>query len=213
MVNGIIEFDHSVTLLSPAILVHQRPQSKIRWNIILISTCMYFTGYHLCVWFLWPPKKMNITTIIIYFFSIPYITDFVVLITVCFYLNNLGCRFQTLNDFWKCLPDGLSPMPGKWTHFEIAMSIESIRLLHAELSELLKMFNRGYGPLLLGYFVCSFIDMIYIFYIMLYHEFSTQGSYIEHFIKYIPLHIFNAQIIICMMAIIVAASWINEKVS
>lgn len=142
----------------------------------------------------------------------PYVTDFVVIITVCFYLNNLGTRFQTLNEFWKSLPTGLAPMPGEWTHFEIAMSVEGIRLLHAELSELLKMFNRGYGPLLLGYFVCSFIDLMYIFYLMLYHEFSTKSSLTEHLFKYLPLHMFNVQIVIMMISIIVAASRINEKV-
>lgn len=142
----------------------------------------------------------------------PYITDFVIIVTVCFYLNNLGTRFQTLNDFWKSLPVGLAPMPGEWTHFEIAMSVEDIRLLHAELSELLKMFNRGYGPLLLGYFVCSFFDLMYIFYLMLYHEFSSKSSLTEHLIKYLPLHVFNVQIIIMMVSIVVAASRVNEKV-
>lgn len=212
LINGIIDFDHSVSLLSPAILVHQRPQSETRWNIMLITSGVYYFGYHIMVWYFWRPKAMNITTVIIYFFSMPYITDFVIIITVCFYLNNLGARFQTLNDFWKSLPVGLAPMPGEWTHFEIATSVEDIRLLHAELSELLKMFNRGYGPLLLGFFVCSFVDLMYIFYLMIYHEFFTKGNLTDQLLKYLPLHIFNVQIIIMMIYIVVVASRINEKV-
>lgn len=180
--------------------------------MVIVLTGLYYLGYHIMVWFLWRPKVMNITTIIIYFFTMPYITDFVILITVCFYLINLGLRFQTLNDFWKSLPAGLAPMPGQWTHFEIAMSVESIRLLHAELSELMIMFNRSYGLLLLGYFVCSFFDMLYIFYLMIYHEFSTKGNIGEHIIKYMPLHVFNLQIIFMTITIIIAASRINEKV-
>lgn len=147
-----------------------------------------------------------------YFFNLPNIIDFTVIITACFYLSNLGFRFQTVNNFWKRLPDGLVPVPGEWTQTDIVMLTESIRLLHAELSELLKMFSLGYGPLLLGFFVCSFIDMILIFYITLGNTFLTNVSYTEKILKFTPLSIYKVQTIVCMLSIIVVASWINEKV-
>lgn len=133
--------------------------------------------------------------------------------TVSFYLVNIGFRFRALNSFWKCLPAGLVPVSGEWSHSEILFLTENIRLLHAELSEILKLFNRGYGPLLLSYFVCSYIDMMYIMYLMIYHEFeSPKLSIAEKMIKYLPLHIFNVQVIIFMVFIIACASWIKIKV-
>lgn len=178
--------------------------------ILLFS---YFFGYYLFDLYFWPPQSLNITTLLIFFFEMPYITDYVVLITVCYYLSNLACRFQILNEFWKCLPAGLAPVPDKWTHFDIAMSVEHIRLLHAQLSELLKTFDSGFGPLLLCFFVCSFIDMIYVFYLMLYHEFITDDGFIDSVLKYLAVHIFNVQVLIFTISIAATASWINAKVS
>jgi len=158
-------------------------------------------------------RTIDINTIPVLFFSIPYITDFVVIITVNFYLNNLNYRFQTLNDFWKCLPTGLISTHGEWTQSEIVMLVESIRLLHAKLSELLKIFSLSHGLLLLGFFVCSFIDFMYIFYLMIYDELaSTKVSFTQNVIKYLPLHLLNVQIIVFLMSIIVAVSWIKEEV-
>jgi len=143
----------------------------------------------------------------------PYITDFVVIITICFYLNNLSYRFQTLNDFWKCLPTGLVPTYSEWTNSEIVMLVESIRFLHAKLSEILKIFNLSYGLLLLGFFVCSFVDFMYIFYLMIYHELTTpKVSFTQNIVKYLPLHVFNIQLIVFLVSIIVAVSWIKEEV-
>ncbi|CAI6351908.1 unnamed protein product [Macrosiphum euphorbiae] len=212
LINGIIEFDQKLALLSTAFMVRRRSLSKKRWIIIAISLFLYLVGYEVCALNLWHLKTLDITTIPVLFFSMPYITDFVVIITVSFYLNNLNYRFQTLNDFWKCLPSGLIPTRGEWTQPEIVMLVESIRLLHAKLSEILKIFNLSYGLLLLGFFVCSFIDFIYIFYLMIYHELaSPKVSFTQNIIKYLPLHMFTFQIIVFMMSIIVAVSWIKEE--
>jgi len=213
LINGIIEFDEKLALLSTAFMVRRRSLSKKRWIIIAISLFLYIIGYEVCALNLWKLKTLDITTIPVLFFSMPYITDFVVIITVSFYLNNLNYRFQTLNDFWKCLPTGLIPTRGEWTHPEIVMLVESIRLLHAKLSEILKIFNLSYGLLLLGFFVCSFIDFMYIFYLMIYHELaSPKVSFTQNIIKYLPLHMFTVQIIVFLMSIIVAVSWIKEEV-
>lgn len=72
------------------------------------------------------------------------------------------------------------------------MSMENISLSHAELSQLLKKFNSGYGPMLLGYFVYSFIDMVYLHNLMISHEFiSSKANIIEVLVTYLPVHIFN----------------------
>jgi len=130
--------------------------------------------------------------------------DYVVIITVLFYLSNIGFRFQTLNDFWMCLPRGLVSIPGEWTDSELVMLMESIRLLHAELFQLFKIFSLSYGTLLLVFFVCCIIDVMYLTYLMI---------ELENVIKHVPLHMLNIQIIVFLMSVILAASWINEKVT
>lgn len=211
-INGIIKIDKKIALLLPVFMVHQRLISKRFWNITFTSSIIYFIGYEVYYFYLWPPQTIGIASILVYFFNLPNIIDFTVIITTCFYLSNIGFRFQTVNNFWKRLPDGLVSVRGEWTQSEIIMLTESIRLLHAELSELLKMFSLGYGPMLLGFFICSFIDMVFIFYVTLSNTFLTNVSYIDRFFKFIPLSIYKVQTIVCMISIVVAASWINEKV-
>ncbi|XP_025201821.1 uncharacterized protein LOC112599218 [Melanaphis sacchari] len=212
LINEIIEFDRKLILLSPAFMVYHRSLSKKKWIIIFISLLSYFIGYEVYALYLWQLKTIDMSTVPVLFFGMPYITDFVVIITVCFYLNNLSNRFQTLNDFWKCLPSGLISTHSEWTNSEIVMLVESIRLLHAKLSEILKIFNFSYGLLLLGFFVYSFIDFMYIFYLMIYHELATpKVSFTQNIIKYLPLHLFNVQLIVFLMSIIVAVSWIKEE--
>ncbi|KAL4120627.1 hypothetical protein QTP88_013285 [Uroleucon formosanum] len=43
--------------------------------------------------------------------------------------------------------------PSDLAYFITGMTLENIRLLHAKLSDLLKIFNLGYGKLLLGFFI------------------------------------------------------------
>lgn len=213
LVNGFIEFDQKLMMFSTKFLVHQRLLSKKCWDITLISFFMYFIVYIIYELYFWPPHTLDISTIALYFFSMPYIMDFTVIISAIFYLVNLGCRFRTLIGFWKCFPPGLVAIPGKWTHLEITMLVEYIRLLHAEMSEMSKMFSLGYGPILLGFFVFSFIDMIYFFFLIIYYLSSyTEVQFIKHVIKYFFVHIFKVQNIIFMMSIIIAVSWINDEV-
>ncbi|CAI6346540.1 unnamed protein product [Macrosiphum euphorbiae] len=132
----------------------------------------------------------------------PFVLDYVIIITVCFYLSNIGCRFQILNDFWTCLLPGLVSISGEWTDSELVMLMESIRLLHAELSQLFKIFSCSYGTLLLVFFVCCIIDVIYLIYLMI---------KLENVIRHVPLHMLNIQVVVFLMSVILAASWINEK--
>lgn len=194
-------------------MVKHHQLDKKSCNIILFALFIYCAGFTILHTYIWNPKPIGYTIICINLFNLPYILDYVVMIFSCFHLVNIGNRFQALNDFWQCLPVGLIPIHEEWTHSEIIVLVESIRLLHAELCTILKLFNTSYGPLLLGFFICNFIDLTYIFYLMIYHEFgSPDQDLIQNIIQYIPTHIFNLQIIVFFMSIIVAASRITDKV-
>jgi len=174
---------------------------------------IYFIGFDILETYVWPPMKYDIYIIAIYLFTKPYITDYVVFITVFFFLVNIRYRFQTINNYWKCLPDGLIAIPGDRTPNEIIIRIEHIRMLHARLSEILKLFNLGYGLLLIHFFVFNFIDLIYLFYLVLKHEFiKSNEKFIDRMVRILPTYLYKLQIVVFMMSMIVASSWIIEKV-
>jgi len=139
-----------------------------------------------------------------FLFKPPEIISFVIMITSCFYLYCLGSRFCTLNRLWKCLPYELIALQrGGWTNSEIAAIVECIRLLHADLCDLLTIFSLGYGPILLIYFSFAFIhalmDMILL----------TVGS--KTSTNILP-YIFYLQYIISICIILCLTSWIIDKV-
>lgn len=101
---------------------------------------------------------------------------------------------------------------GEWSHSEIALSLENIRLLHAELSELLKIFSLGFGPLLLGLFVLNTINIIFCFFYMMLSVPMPGVSFTENIKRHMFPYILCAQDIFFMMIIIVAASRISDKV-
>jgi len=211
MINGFKIYDEKQKIQLPlALLVNHYLSSKEFWVQILTSLFIYFLGFEVYRLYVFPPH--SISTVIILIFGVPYILDFIVVISTCFYLFNFDCRYQILNDYWKGLPISIYSIPSNLSTFEIVILMEKIRLLHTELSQLLKTFSLSYGPLLLGYFVFSFIDMIYLLHLTISHEFNSKNSITEIIITYTPIHIFNIQLIMFMMSIIVAASCINEKV-
>ncbi|KAL4107688.1 hypothetical protein QTP88_017988 [Uroleucon formosanum] len=138
--------------------------------------------------------------------------DIAVTTSSCFFLYNLKVRFEALNDFWKCLPEGLVAVSGKWTNSDVAVLVESLRLLHAELCELLRLFNLGYGPVLLFFFVFSYIHMVIHFFFMVCINLAlTNSNSTENFLRNLIPHLLNAQLVIFMMSVIVTVSLINEK--
>ncbi|XP_050055570.1 uncharacterized protein LOC126549669 [Aphis gossypii] len=183
-------------------MVYQNSISKKKWNIVLAVLFLYYVGFKIYDIYLWPPATFDFNFFLILFFGMPYTLDYVVIITVYFYLSNIACRFQTLNDFWECLPLGLVSVPDQRTSSELAMLMESIRLLHAELSQLFKIFSCSFGIVLLVFFVCCIFDIIYLIYLMI---------ELENIIKHIPLHVLNIQIVVFLMSVILAATSINEK--
>jgi len=214
LINEIIEFDQKIQSLLPPVKFNDRQWlfSKTNWKYILISIFIYFLGYKVLDIYIFQPKKIDMYTVAIYFFGKPYITDYVVFITVYFFLINIGYRYQTINIYWKSLPDGLITVPGEFIHHEIVILIDDIRILHTRLSEILKLFNLGYGLLLLYFFVFNFFDLLYSFYILIKHEFAISNYKLIDLLHFIPTHLYRLQAIVFLMSIIVASSWIIEEV-
>ncbi|CAI6356347.1 unnamed protein product [Macrosiphum euphorbiae] len=137
--------------------------------------------------------------------------DYVVVISLCFFLQNVYVRFQTLNDLWKCLPADLVPFSDQWTHIEIVILMENTRLLHAELCDLLKMFTLGYGTMLLSFFIFSFNNMLFSVYVVLNsYELSGSNANTNVFKNMLMLSIY-AQCVTFLMSIITFVSFINKK--
>jgi len=181
--------------------------------VIFISLFAYFFGFKALHFYLRRIKIKNIVTLTNHIlFSVPYVMDYIVTISSCFFLQNMYVRFQTLNDLWKCLPADLVPVFDQLTHIEIVNLMENTRLLHSELCELLKMFTLSHGPLLLGFFLTSFINMILAIYLIVNSDVvSIFNSNTNIWDQLLPL-IVNVQIVMFLMSIIVFVSLINEKV-
>ncbi|KAF0761922.1 Gustatory receptor, partial [Aphis craccivora] len=97
------------------------------------------------------------------------------------------CRFQTLNDFWTQLPDGLTTptVAGGWTHNEITMLVDKVRRLHAELSDLLRIFSTGFGKMILEFFVFSYINILISFFYYVHIDFEQiQHNTVDHYSCY-----------------------------
>lgn len=207
LVNGIVEFDQKLTILSSSFSVHQRSMNNKLWNAVLATLFLYFNLYVMYEANYFPPRTVDVSVVALYFFRMPYLVDFALIVSALFHLVNLACRFQTLNDCWARIPAGSRTVP------DTASSMDYTRLLYAELSGLLRTFNRGFGPPMLGFFVLSFVDTIYFWFILIcYVDEMTEVKYTRNVIKYTVLHIFKIQNLIFAVSIIVAVSNVNEKV-
>jgi len=190
------------------LLIPQRTWTKIQWATIFISLFGYFIGFKIVLLY-FGPKNISIELLVHHVFTIPFVMDYVVVITSCFFLQNMYVRFQTLNDLWKCLPADLVPVSDQWTHFEIVVLMENTRLLHAELCDLLNMFTLGYGPMLLGFFIFKFINMITSIYLFIIFCAISKADVI----RYILTLLIYVQCVTFLMSIITFVSFINEKVT
>jgi len=209
----MIEFDQKLRPILTNLKIQQRSLSKNHWVIFLISIFVYYFGSKYLHSLVRPLKKTEyIVTIVHFVVSPPFILDYVVTSSMCFFLHNLYARFWMLNDLWKCLPAELIVDHDQWTDVEIVFFMEKMRLLHSELCELLKKFTLGFGPLLLAFFTFSYISLLITIFFMI----SIRPLSSENFDEYIVDTIFNllleAQLIIFMMSIIVYVSLIDEQV-
>jgi hypothetical protein len=159
--------------------------SKNRWNLFFISLFIYFFVLKLIHICMWPPRTVDFHLLSNHIFGPPLIVHFVVVISTYFFLYNLYIRFGTLNDLWKRLPVGLIAVPDQLTHMEIAVLIDDLRLLHSELSGLLRIFSLGYGPLLVAFFASNFINTIFnFFFVFSFSYFLPQFSFTETYLEY-----------------------------
>lgn len=166
--------------------VKQRSISIIYWNIFYFLLIMYFVGHKLMTLYLYPPRTLDVNFFTNFFIGPPFIVHYVVFISTCYFLYNLYIRFKILNDLWKCLPVGLIAVPDQWTHSEVVILIDDIRLLHSELSELLKIFSEGYGPLLITFFASNYINTLINFYFAYtFCHFSPEFNFTKNLIKII----------------------------
>lgn len=209
-------FDRKLALYSTVVSARQRLLSKKRWyTIVTVVAAFYFSLKALMV-YVWPPKVRNSTLLLYTLFSVPNLILTTTAMMSWFLLKNLERRFETLNDIvFNHLPTGLIAMPGQWTHSEIAVLLESWRLLHAELSDLVKIFSVGYGPLLLTFFVFGFVDIIWN--IIYNHGIVKVNVRIENILdtvwqRYI-LYSVIVSVVVSMVAISVVASSITDKVT
>lgn len=191
---------------------YQQSISKKYWNIFLVFIFVYFIMIQVYVISFFAPTDIRFAIITIIFYP-PFLIDFAVIILSCYYLINLECRFQTLNNVWQCLPTGLVAISGSYTYSEITVMLENIRLLHADLCELLRIFSLGFGQILLGYFVISYINMVYQYFLMVSYKFVTSTfNPITNVMRNLLPYIMNVQQIMFIMFIIVISTRIIEKV-
>ncbi|KAE9540051.1 hypothetical protein AGLY_005303, partial [Aphis glycines] len=211
-INGMIEFDKKLRPILTSLQIQQRSLSKKHWIIFLISIFVYHFGFKYLHDLVRPLKEtVYIVKIVNFLFLPPFILDYVVISSMCFFLHNLYVRFWMLNDLWKCLPAELVVDHDQWTHIEIVFFMEKTRLLHSELCELLKKFTLGFGPLLLAFFTFSYITLfVAIFFMISIHPLSSE-NFAEYIVDVIFNFLLNAQLIIFMMSIIVYVSLIDEQ--
>jgi len=122
-----------------------------------------------------------------------------------------------LNDCWEYLLPGFLAVSGDLSQFITRMTLDNIRLLHAELSDLLRIFSIGYGKMLLVFFIFNYINMIICFYFgILYYSSDYNITNIESKFKTfakanLPL-IYNVYNVIIILSVIIAASRVHDKV-
>lgn len=213
-INGIVEFDEKIVPLLSRLSAQQRLISKTRWNMFFILIFMYFLLQKLICTTLYPPRELDIYFLTDCIMAPPFMIHFVVFISTYFFLFNLYIRFEKLNDLWRCLPDGLVAIPDQWTHLEVVILMDDIRLLHSELSELLKIFSQCYGPLLIIFFASTYINVILQFFFV--YSFSKnlpQLSSTKTFLRMSIQFLSLGQSIFTTMFIMFMASFINAKVT
>ncbi|CAI6351954.1 unnamed protein product [Macrosiphum euphorbiae] len=131
-----------------------------------------------------------------------------------FFLQQLELRFQTLNDSWEYLLPGFLATPGDLTQFITGLTLDKIRLLHSELSDLLRLFSVGYGRILICFFVFSYINILICFYYIFLSPtndlINNEFNFNNLIIKCIP-YIFSLQNVIFILSVIIAASRVHEK--
>ncbi|XP_022181365.1 uncharacterized protein LOC111041405 [Myzus persicae] len=211
--NGIIEYDQKLTSLPRFLFIHQHSQKKSCWNLIFIFTITFYLANTFLLMSIWRPSSVGITMITSFYIRIEFIVDISVIFSTYFVLQQLEYRLQTLNDSWKYLLPGFLVVPaGELTHSITGITMDKIRLLHAELSDLLRIFSVGYGQMLLGFFVFSYINMVLNFHYIINHNSMEREEFTSrYFLKNVAPYISSIKNVIFILWIIIAASRVHEK--
>lgn len=99
------------------------------------------------------------------------------------------------------------------TCFEKARQLERIRLLHAELSDLLRLFSLCYGPLLLNLFTFGFVDMLFFFFFVICMEYPPGPTTTQNFLRKALSLMVNVHAVIYITTVLAVGSRVNEKVN
>jgi len=118
-----------------------------------------------------------------------------------------------LNCSWKYLQPGFLNIPSELTHSITEMTLDKMRLLHAELSDLLRLFSDGYGKVLLGFFTFTYIDMLVSFFFMIiFSKRTMEENMLVSYLKVFLPYCYQLQNVIYILSIVIAASRVHEKV-
>lgn len=176
------------------------------------SLLVYFIAYEATSMYCLPPKSFNLPTIISYFFSPPFVIDFIIIMLLCFYLKNIEYRFQTLNNFWKCLQNKM--ISDNFKYLEMFFLMENVRLLHVELCDLVTIFNFSFGPVLLAFFVGNYVNIILqFFFIFCFSYMPTESISIDFIMRHLLLCFINLQCVLFLMFPIIIVSSIRKEVT
>jgi hypothetical protein len=188
--------------------------AKYSWNKFLAKLLVSYISLQIFSMWLWPPARFDFSIVVKYFFEIPCVTEFLIFATAYFYFHNLGSRFDTLNSLCKRLPEGLVTTTDTPTQSEITQLIEIIRLLHAELCELLRTFSLGYGLVMLFYLVFNFLDLLRNFYYLLHVSRYSSSNTNDNFknLNVLLVVLFCSQNVIFVLILLLTVSRINTKV-
>ncbi|KAE9539993.1 hypothetical protein AGLY_005245 [Aphis glycines] len=156
---------------------------------------------------------LDLHTLTSILFAPPFLLDYVITCFLCYFLHNLHVRFWTLNDLWECLPAELVGDHDKWTHIDIVLFMEKMRLINSELCDLLKQFTMGFGPLILAFFTFSYSCLLLgcFFMVTRFHVLVGSGPLDGEAERQIFNVLFHLEIFLFMVSIIVYVSFIDEQ--
>lgn len=200
LTNGIVAFDQKWSTL-PAATTWKTPGPRF-WSLLIAVYSIFYT-WVVVFMFMYVIPNYNVVHLVENVFSVPRVTDFAIMITFCFYLDGLASRFSALNTFWKRL--GMSTPETAWTTQEFAVLVECVRLLHADLSDLLRLFNRTYGPVLMAFFSAILLDMaLHCFIVM----FATEIQ-----LPVWPTVALDVQNVTFMVVVMSCTTWVIKQVN
>lgn len=214
LINGVVRFDRKLTATLPT-RVRVRSPGALFWSAILVAYFVFYVALHRCVMSSDASTIVEDRSVVVgratgILFASPRVMDFTITVTACFYLCNLGHRFCALTTAWRNLLSVGGPgdkddagLFATRRAAETAKLADDVRLLHAELSDLLGKFNAACGPTVFSSFVFLAYDAVRDLYC------ATIAP--EFTIGYVSClqQLHNLCAVLCLAYV---ASWTNNKV-